>query len=244
MNWLIYFVNLLYITLLPTLAILIQGGLDHEFFPDVFPEWLQKASQFFFFLYVIVMIMMLSFMLKINHNKKISLSILLGGPAIGLLLAWITGSQLTYGIYNFYLIEGAGFIFVLTYQVLRHTKRIKVESGPYALVILIIFIFGFLLGFIRSINMDFFLQMYNQWYEFLALFVFILLSFSLFFNILDSEDKAHLNVKTAKFDPLKHDSKIEKSGMPFVLLATVLGFIAFGFHEYLLEIPWLVDFLQ
>jgi hypothetical protein len=49
---------------------------------------------------------------------------------------------------------------------------------------------------------------------------------------------------TSQPDPLKPESKIEFSGTPFVLLATILGFIAIGFHQYLLEIPWLIEFLQ
>lgn len=243
----LHVINLLYIAFVPVLAILIQGGLEHDF---IFASFSDKASNYFktiSYFYVIVMVLMLSFLVKKEKDGRVLFAIVLSGPLAGLLITWLTGSRPINAIYNMYLIEGGSFILALIYQVFTHVKRIKNESGVGALLILPVLLFAFLGGFIRSVNFEYLETIYPGTYGYIALGLAIAFSFYTFISVLKNIDNAHGNSRFGGYqdrsNPL-HQSASYEQGTPLVLLAAIVGFIAYAFHEKLMEMDWLMNLLK
>ncbi len=247
MRALLNFLNIIYIAFVPALAILIQGGLEHEFVIQWAPE---KASGYFkgiSYFYVLVMVMMLSFLVQQEKNERVLLAVILSGPIAGLFITWITGSNPINAIYNMYLIEGGSFILALFFQVLSHPLRIKNESGIGALVFLPVLLLVFLGGFLRSINFEYLQTIYQGKYAFITLGLALAFSFFALVRILRNIDAAHGKSRFGGYqdrsNPL-HQSASYEQGTPLVLLAAIIGFIAYAFHEKLMEIDWLMNALK
>jgi membrane-bound acyltransferase YfiQ involved in biofilm formation len=71
MRQLLILLNLLYIALVPALAIIIQGGLSHDFALSFLPDYISKYMLGFAYIYAIVMVMMLSFMVNKESDSRV-----------------------------------------------------------------------------------------------------------------------------------------------------------------------------
>lgn len=242
-----YSLNLIYLTFVPALAVLIQGGLDHDFALTFVSDGVSNFLKVISIFYVIVMVLMLSFLVERESNNRVLIGILLSGPVAGMLITALTGGKPVYAIYNMYLIEGGGFIMALIAQTLRHTKRIKEESGAAAIVILPIFLLGFLGGFIRSINFEFLTSIYAGWSGYLVLILALIMSFGSLLMILDRIDQEHGGSKFGSTQDWELNSGKKSTGAsatPLILVAAIVGFLAYGFHEKLMEWEWLMNILS
>ncbi len=250
MRGLYYTLNVFYVTFVPALAILIQDGLKHEFVFAQAPEGLSNYFMVFSVFYVIAMLLVLSFLVYQENNERVLLALLISGPLSGFLIAWFAGGKPVEAIYHMYLIEGGSLIAVLIFQTTRHFKRIKIESGSFAPVALSFFLLSFLGGFLRSIDFAFLQSIYTNWRAYFGLFLALLISFSSIFYTLDRIDEAHgrsrfggkMSGNPYTFPETKKNTY--HGGTPLVLLSAILGFLAFGFHEKLLEWEWLMQWLR
>jgi hypothetical protein len=244
MRQLLILLNLLYIALVPALAIIIQGGLSHDFALSFLPDYISKYMLGFAYIYAIVMVMMLSFMVNKESDSRVFLGVLLSGPLAGLLISWLSGGQLVHGIYNMYIIEGTSFVAVLSTQMLRHFKRIQTEAPVVIKVILPIFVFGCFGGFVRSINFDFLSNMYSGWMAYTGLATAAILNYIVLFGTLNRFDAAYGNRSYSANNPMPQNTQDLPSGSPFILVIIIAGLLAFGFHTTLMEEAWLTELLK
>lgn len=250
MRGLYYTLNVLYVTIVPALAIIIQGGLNHEFVFEQAPKGLSNYLMVFSTFYVIAMLLILSFLVYQENNERVLLALLISGPLSGFLIAWFAGGRPVEAIYHMYLIEGGSLISVLIFQTTRHFKRIKRESGAFAYVVLSFFLLSFLGGFLRSIDFKFLHSIYTNWWSYFGLFVALLISFSSIFYTLDRIDEAHgrtqfggkMNANYYAFPEAEINTF--QGGTPLVVLSAILGFLAYGFHEKLMDWECLMLYLQ
>jgi hypothetical protein len=246
MRSLFYILNLVYLAFVPALAVLIQGGLDHDFVLSFVSDGVSNFLKVISIFYVIVMVLMCSFLVERETNNRVLIGILLSGPLAGWLITLLTGGKPIHAIYNMYLIEGGGFILALIVQTMRHAKRIKEESGATAIVILPIFLLGFLGGFIRSINFEFLTSIYLGWSGYLVLIIALIMSFGSLLMILDRIDQEHGGSRfgsTRAWDKNAGKKPTGASAGPLILVAAIIGFLAYGFHEKLMEWEWLMRLL-
>lgn len=243
---LVYVLNLSYLAFVPALAVLIQGGLEHDFVLSFVSDEVSNFFKVISIFYVIVMVLMCSFLVERETNNRVLIGILLSGPVAGSLITLFTGGKLIHAIYNMYLIEGGGFIMALIVQTMRHSKRIKIESGVAAMLILPIFLVGFLGGFIRSINFEFLTSIYVGWSGYLVLIIALIMSFGSLLMILDRIDQEHGGSKFGSSHHWEMNTGKKRTGSsatPLILVAAIIGFLAYGFHEKLMEWEWLMKFL-
>jgi len=237
-------INLLYIAFVPALAISIQGGLKHDFELAFLPESITNYLHGFAYIYALVMVMLFSLMVNKTSDNRIFLGILLSGPLAGLEISWLSGGDFVQGIYNMYLIEGSSFIAVFGTQMLRHFKRIQHEAPTVIKVILPLFILGCMGGFIRSINFDFLTSIYSGWLAYVGLIGAAALSYVSFYGTLNRFDAAYGN-KSYGNNKQELPADIDlQAGSPFTLITIILGILAFGFHEKLMQEPWFIELLK
>jgi hypothetical protein len=244
MRQLLILLNLLYIAMVPALAIIIQGGLSHDFALSFLPDYISKYMLGFAYIYAIVMVMMLSFMVNKESDSRVFIGVLLSGPLAGLLISWLSGGQLVHGIYNMYIIEGTSFVAVLSTQMLRHFKRIQTEAPFVIKVILPVFILGCFGGFIRSINFDFFTDIYSGGLAYAGLATAAILNYIALFGTLKRFDNAYGNRSYGVNNPVPQNTQDLPSGSPFILVIIIVGLLAFGFHTTLMEEAWLTELLK
>ncbi len=239
-----------YVTFAPVLAMLIQGGLDHEFMLGFVPAGMASYFSTVFYFYVIAMLLMLSFMVYQDGDSRTMIGILASGPLAGLLIAWVTGGKPIHAAYHMYLIEGGSFIVVLLVQLLRHVRRIAGESGRFAPLGLALLLGSFLGGFLRSINLEFLVSLYPGWLGYLCLAAALAVSIASFYRMLDHIDEAHGrsrygamrrdDVRTGPGEP----AKSYDTGGPLILVSAMVGFLALAFLDKLLESDWLMSWIR
>lgn len=244
-------INLFYIAFVPVLAMLVQGGLMHDFLLGVLPRQFDHVFLGFSYLYPIVMIMLLSQLVNAEESPYLLFSIFTSGPIFGLFWAWIFGGNWLYGMYTTYLIEGGSFAFVLITKMVIQAKEIFSGAPLGIKLILPIFLIGCLGGFVRSIDFEFLVKLYSSWFSLLGLLIAIAVSCysllrSMLVNQYNQRKKAgyHKEMSDQKDSSFSEGYIVDNHGSPWMILTVILGFLTFGFHPLLLKWEWLMNFVN
>lgn len=246
MSRFLYFLNVLYISLIPTLAMITQGTRDHEYLKafDFLPEKTANWMDIGMWLFVIVLIAILGNSIKPTTNLKNSLGLLFGAPILGLVTAIVVGGNLSYMFFNLYLIEGVSFLIVFIIQIFRHRKRGIKEAGPIIVYLITPLLFLiFFIGFLSSINFDFLFKNYVGFWDQFALLVCVIIGSIGMYKFIDESDKEFR--KENPVIDLKDGETLKYQELdPLAGVALVIGVLLFTGHGMLMKWDWLTSVLH
>lgn len=223
----VYSLNALYIALLPTMAVVVQGKNDYEFleqFP-LLPDFTSNVLQALVWIFGIILIPVMLQTVKIAKTFWASLGLLFGGPSLGLLIAWLTNTPFEHAFFHLFLVEGAAFLLIITFLYFSQRKKGLEKAGPLMVyVITPAFILLFIIGFLSAINFDFFVTHYQTTWDYVALVAMILIGIAGLYTYMNNTN--HQAFKINQPDQQEDASSFSMTGI--ILLA---GIVAFTIRE-------------
>lgn len=232
-NHIIYLINSIYLALMPTVAMIVQGETNYEYlerFP-LLPDFTGKILNAFVWVFGIVLIPILLQTVK-NADSWSSISFLLGGPLLGYIVTQFIGTPFQNTFFHIFLIEGAAFLLIIIFQYFLHRKEGLKKAGSFMVYVFTPFFFLVLvIGFLSAINYDFFFKHYQTIWDYLALFAMIAIGIMGLFSFMKKTDNQLLKVNRSLSTNEKNKSE---SSYSFIGVVILIGIVAFTIRGWFL----------
>lgn len=162
----LYFLNLIYMSLLPTLGYIAQGEQPD---PD-FAAWLNTTIEIAQWIFGIVLIALIVQSIKPSKKIMTVLITLLSGPIAAMLITIILQHDFMSFFFHNYLIVGASFCIFLLWTVFTRFSTGLKSHGPIGILPGIVVIILLIIGFYSTINLEYFRANYTSTLDMVALF--------------------------------------------------------------------------